>query len=140
MPRIEIGPQSPLAGKVAKLICEFTGMERATFCNTGSEAVMAAIRLARTVTGRQRIVYFTGDYHGMFEEVLVRGTWVDGVYRAQPVAPGIPDNLVENMLVLDYGTPESLANIKAHAGEIAAVLIEPVQSRRPDFQPRAFLR
>jgi len=39
---VEIGPQSPLAGEVAELICEFTGMERVTFCNTGSEAVMAA--------------------------------------------------------------------------------------------------
>jgi hypothetical protein len=48
---VEIGPQSPIAGKLAKAICELTGMERATFCNTGSEAVMAAMRLARTITG-----------------------------------------------------------------------------------------
>ncbi|MGC4014552.1 MAG: aminotransferase class III-fold pyridoxal phosphate-dependent enzyme [Luteolibacter sp.] len=97
---IEIGPQSPIAGKLAGAICELTGMDRATFCNTGSEAVMAAMRLARTITGRQRIAYFTGDYHGMFEEVLVRGAWIDDVYKAQPIAPGIPQNQVENMLVL----------------------------------------
>ena len=52
---IEIGPQSPLAGEVAALLCELTGMERAAFCNTGSEAVMAALRIARTVTGRDKI-------------------------------------------------------------------------------------
>jgi amino acid adenylation domain-containing protein len=136
---IEIGPQSPIAGKLAKAICELTHMERATFCNTGSEAVMAAMRLARTITGRNRIAYFTGDYHGMFEEVLVRGAWVDGVYKAQPIAPGIPQSLVENMLVLDYADPASLEILRAHAHELAAVMIEPVQSRAPGLQPREFM-
>ena len=137
---IEIGPQSELAGGVARDLCAMTGMDRVTFCNTGSEAVMAAVRLARTVTGRQRVAYFTGDYHGMYDEVLVRGAWVDGVYRARPVAPGIPDSLIGNMLVLEYGSPASLEILRAHAGELAAVLVEPVQSRRPDLQPRGFLQ
>ncbi|MBE2205768.1 MAG: amino acid adenylation domain-containing protein [Chthoniobacterales bacterium] len=137
---IEIGPQSDLAGGVARDLCAMTGMERVTFCNTGSEAVMAAVRLARTVTGRQRVAYFSGDYHGMYDEVLVRGAWVNGTYRARPVAPGIPDSLIENMLVLEYGSPASLEILRAHAGELAAVLVEPVQSRRPDFQPRGFLQ
>ncbi|MBC8126445.1 MAG: amino acid adenylation domain-containing protein, partial [Gloeobacteraceae cyanobacterium ES-bin-144] len=136
---IEIGPQSAIAGKLAKAICNLTGMDRATFCNTGSEAVMAAMRLARTITGRNRIAYFTGDYHGMFEEVLVRGSWVNGVYKAQPIAPGIPQSLVENMLVLDYADPASLEILKAHAHELAAVMIEPVQSRAPGLQPREFM-
>ena len=96
---IEVGPQSPLAGEVARRVCEFTGMERAAFCNTGSEAVMAAIRVARTVSGRNRVVYFTGDYHGMFEEALAREAWINGEYGARPIAPGIPPSLVENMLV-----------------------------------------
>jgi amino acid adenylation domain-containing protein len=137
---IEIGPQSPIAGKLAKAICELTNMERATFCNTGSEAVMAAMRLSRTITGRTRIAYFTGDYHGMFEEVLVRGAWVDGVYKAQPIAPGIPQSLVENMLVLDYADPASLEILRAHAHELAAVMVEPVQSRAPGLQPREFMQ
>lgn len=137
---IEIGPQSAVAGGVARDICEFSGMDRATFCNTGSEAVMAAIRLARTVTGRSRVVYFTGDYHGMFDEVLVRGSWVNGEYRAQPIAPGIPPSLVENMLILDYAAPESLEILRAHADELAAVLVEPVQGRNPGLQPGGFLR
>ncbi len=64
-----IGPQAELAGKVATMFCEMTGNERMTFCNTGSEAVMAAIRIARTVTGRQKVVIFNGDYHGQFDEV-----------------------------------------------------------------------
>lgn len=137
---IEIGPQSASAGVIARDVCEFTGQERVTFCNTGSEAVMAALRLARMATGRTRVVCFTGDYHGMFDEVLVRGSWVNGEYRAQPIAPGIPASLVENMLVLDYGTPETLDILRRHAHELAAILVEPVQSRRPDLQPRAFMQ
>ena len=70
---IEIGPQTPLAGETAALIAEMTGHERVAFCNTGSEAVLAAMRLARTVTGRSKIVTFAHDYHGLFDEVLARG-------------------------------------------------------------------
>src|SRR5439155_18663363 len=51
----EVGPMSPLAGRVAKLICELIGMDRASFVCTGSEAVQAALRAARTATGRDRV-------------------------------------------------------------------------------------
>lgn len=132
----EIGPQHPLAGEVAKRICEMTGFDRAGLCNTGSEAVMGAIRIARTVTGRDTLVIFSGSYHGIFDEVIVRGT---KKLRSIPAAPGILRNTAEHVLVLDYGTPETLAIIRERASEIAAVLVEPVQSRRPDFQPREFL-
>jgi amino acid adenylation domain-containing protein len=136
----EIGPQTPLAGEVAELVCELTGNERATFCNTGSEAVMAAIRVARTVTARQKIVLFAGDYHGTFDEVLVKGIRKGGEPHSLPIAPGIPTEKVANVVVLDYGTPESLEYIRRHAGELAAVLVEPVQSRHPALQPVEFLR
>ena len=135
---VEIGPQSPLVGEVADLICEFTGMDRVTFCNTGSEAVMAALRIARTVTGRDRIALFSGAYHGTFDEVLVRAGQTGG--RSVPVAPGIPAQAVQNVLVLDYGTPESLEILRREAANLAAVLVEPVQSRHPDLQPEDFLR
>ncbi len=135
---MEVGPQSPLAGKVAKLLCEMTGAERAAFTNTGSEAVLAAVRLARTVTGRTRIAT-TGGFHGINDEVLVRANVVDGTRRSAPVAPGIPEHIVKDVLVADYGTAEGLELLRAHAHELAAVLVEPVQSRRPDLQPREFL-
>ena len=133
----EIGPQHPLAGEVARQVCAMTGFDRAGLCNTGSEAVMGAIRVARTVTGRNTLVIFTGSYHGIFDEVIVRGT---RSLRSVPAAPGILRNTAEHVLVLDYGTQESLAIIRERAADIAAVLVEPVQSRRPDFQPREFLR
>lgn len=136
---VEIGPQSPLAGEVAERVCTMTGMERATLCNTGSEAVMVAMRLARTVTGRDKIAIFTGDYHGTFDEVLVRGNNRNGTLRTLPIAPGIPQASVENVLVLDYGAPESLDILRMYAHELAAVMVEPVQSRCPDLQPAEFL-
>lgn len=132
----EIGPQHPLAGSVAAGICEMTGADRAALCNTGSEAVMGATRMARTVTGRPKVVVFDGAYHGIFDEVIVRGA---RGHRAIPAAPGIMPNTAENVISLPYGLPESLDVIRDNADDIAAVLVEPVQSRRPDFQPKEFL-
>lgn len=133
----EIGPQHPLAAEVTALICELTGCDRAALCNTGSEAVMAALRIARTVTGRSTVVVFTGSYHGTFDEVLVRaGKGGKGL----SAAPGVMSGMFGDIRVLDYGTAEALAFIRENADDLAAVLAEPVQSRRPDFQPREFLQ
>ncbi|MBP6697938.1 MAG: aminotransferase class III-fold pyridoxal phosphate-dependent enzyme, partial [Flavobacteriales bacterium] len=134
---IEIGPMHPLAAEVSKLLCELTGAERAAVCNTGSEAVLGAMRMARTVTGRSLIISFSGSYHGINDEVIIRGSKSKKSY---PGAPGIMPQAVENMLVLDYGTPESLEIIKQRCHEAAAVLVEPVQSRRMEFRPVDFLR
>ena len=133
---MEIGPTSPLAGEVAALLCEITGHERVTFCNTGSEAISGAVRVARTATGRPRIAYFSGSYHGITDEVLGRRAGTG----AMPIAPGIPQEALAQALILEYGSPEALAEIAAQASELAAVIVEPVQSRRPDYQPAEFLR
>ncbi len=133
----EIGPQHELAGEVCELICEFTSFDRAALCNTGSEAILGAMRIARTVTGRALIIAFAGSYHGINDEVLVRGT---KKLKTIPAAPGIMPEVVQNMLILDYGTDETLQIIRERAHEIAAVLVEPVQSRRPEFQPVEFLK
>ncbi|MBF0450304.1 MAG: amino acid adenylation domain-containing protein [Candidatus Magnetomorum sp.] len=133
----ELGPQTPLAGEAAQLISDLTGVERVTFCNTGSEAVMAAMRVARLVTRRKKIVQFIGSYHGIFDGVLIEPD--DDSYFAHPSSPGTPPGMTEDMIILPYGLPESVKIIKAHAHELAAILVEPVQSRRPGFQPREFL-
>ena len=133
----EIGPQHPFAGEVCRMICDFTKADRAALCNTGSEAVLGAMRVARTVTGRSLIVAFSGSYHGIIDEVIVRGT---KKLISVPAAPGIMPEAVQNMLILDYGTPQSLQIIKERAHELAAVLVEPVQSRRPEYQPVEFLK
>ncbi|MBS1583426.1 MAG: amino acid adenylation domain-containing protein [Bacteroidetes bacterium] len=134
---VEIGPMHPLAAEVSRLLCELTGAERAAVCNTGSEAVLGAMRMARTVTGRSLIISFSGSYHGINDEVIIRGS---KSRKSYPGAPGIMPEAVHNMLVLDYGTPESLEIIRQRCHEAAAVLVEPVQSRRMEFRPVDFLR
>ena len=133
-----VGPITEPAAGVARRISALTGHERVAFYNSGTEAVMVALRLARTATGRPRVVIFEGAYHGMFEGVLAiprRGT--DG--QAAPMAPGVPESMVADTLVLPYDNPAALDAIARHGDTIAAVLVEPVQSRRPDNQPREFL-
>jgi len=133
----EIGPQHPLMAEASRLFCEVTGNQRAAFCNTGSEAVLGALRLARTVTLKDKVVMFENDYHGINDEVIVtRGS--NGF--ATPAAAGIPEAAVEHVIMLDYGDEKSLDYIIEHADEIAALLIEPVQSRYPEIQPREFLK
>ncbi|XHF15017.1 amino acid adenylation domain-containing protein [Archangium gephyra] len=132
-----LGPMTPMPGQVAELLREHTGVERAAFYNSGTEAVMVALRLARTVTGRSKVVIFSGSYHGSFDGILAApgGGTASGV----PVCPGTTPNTVGDIIVLPYGTPESLEQIRGFAGDLAAVLVEPVQSRRPDLQPQDFL-
>ena len=132
-----IGPQSPLAGEVAKLFCELTGNERMAFSNTGSEAVLGCTRLARNATGRDLIVMFNGDYHGILDEVIARDS---KKLKSFTVATGIPAAHVGNTLILEYGTDESLQIIRERMDEIAGILVEPVQSRMPELQPGEFLR
>lgn len=136
----ETGPQTPLAGRAARLVTELTGHERAAFANTGSEAVLAAMRIARTCRSRDLIVTFSGSYHGIFDEVVIRGSNVGGSRRTLPAAPGIPPSALQNVVVLDYDDDESLAYIESNADQIAAVLTEPVQGGNPANLPVEFLK
>ncbi len=86
-----IGPQTPLAGDVARLFSEITGCERVAFANSGSEAVLGATRLARNYTGKDKIVMFHGDYHGILDEVIVRG---NSKLKSFPAATGIPRSML----------------------------------------------
>jgi acyl transferase domain-containing protein len=137
---VQLGPQSDLAGEVAELISELTQMERVVFCNSGTEAVMTALRLARAATGREKIASFVGSYHGSFDGTLARGLSRGGEPVSVPLAPGVLPGMVKDVLLLDYATPASLELLERRAGELAAILVEPVQSRRPDLQPREFLQ
>ncbi|MCB0421928.1 MAG: aminotransferase class III-fold pyridoxal phosphate-dependent enzyme [Bdellovibrionales bacterium] len=134
---IAVGPQSSLAGEVAEMICEMTGLERAAFVNSGTEAIMTAIRLARAATQRQIVVIFEGSYHGHSDVVLGR---TDSRGQTIPVAPGIPESLTEDLVVLEYDCEDSIQWIQDNATQLAAVLVESVQSRYPETQPQEFLK
>ncbi|MEC3879881.1 polyketide synthase [Parapedobacter sp. 10938] len=133
----EIGPQHELSGEVCKLICEFTKFDRAALCNTGSEAVLGAMRIARTVTGKPKVVAFSGSYHGITDEVIVRS---NKKLKTFPAAPGIMAENVQNMIILDYNVDESLDIIRDRSDEVAAVLVEPIQSRHSELRPLEFLK
>ena len=137
---IELATQSDMAGEVARLIHELTGVERVVFSNTGTEAIMAALRIARTKTGKKKVAIFTGAFHGTFDGVLVQMETIGKEFFSSPIGPGIPQGYADDMMVLTLGADESLRIIEEHAHELAAVLVEPVQSRRPGFQPVEFLK
>jgi natural product biosynthesis luciferase-like monooxygenase protein/amino acid adenylation domain-containing protein len=132
---IEVGPQLAQTGRAAEMLCALTGMDRAMFCATGTEAVLGALRVARTVTGRSKIVIFTDSYHGWSDATMVRRPGL----RTVPGAPGISPRTIEEVIVLDYGSEDAIEQLEAIGHEIAAVLVEPVRSRFPDVQPREFL-
>jgi len=136
---IHVGPHNQLTAEYARLFCELSGHERAVLCNTGSEAVMVAVRLARAVSGRTKLALFAGSYHGSADPVLARQGF-DGESESSPLCPGVPDAVGTDTVVLPYGDPAALEAIRARLPELAAVLVEPVQSRHPDLQPVEFLR
>jgi glutamate-1-semialdehyde aminotransferase/3-oxoacyl-(acyl-carrier-protein) synthase len=134
-----LGPHSPLAARVSELITELAPVERVAFCNSGTEAIMAAVRLARTVTGRRLVACFAGSYHGSYDGVLAARAVGNASPQSIPSSLGVPQDIVDPTLVLEYGADESLEILEQHGDELAAVLVEPVQSRRPEFRPREFL-
>lgn len=135
---IHIGPQSYLVKEVATLFTGITGLDRVCFLNTGTEAVMTAIRIARKVTGKNKIVIFNGSYHGHFDGVL--GAFDEDTQQVEPVAGGILPGMVKDLLVLDYCDEHALDIIRQQGHDIAGVLVEPVQSRHLEIQPAAFLK
>lgn len=136
-----LGPMGRLPGEVARKISELTGVERVFFCNSGTEADMFAIRLARAVTGKNKIVAFTGAYHGTYDGLLALPAYQeDGTIYSIPQAPGITEQAVSDLILLSYNSENSLKYIQEHSNEIAGVIVETVQSRRPDIQPKKFLQ
>ncbi|WP_435857490.1 MupA/Atu3671 family FMN-dependent luciferase-like monooxygenase [Streptomyces olindensis] len=137
---IQLGPRAIETGEAAELLAELTGLERVAFANSGTEANSAAIRLARAATGRDKIVTFLGAYHGHADNVLGRASGSGSEQLTVPVSRGIPQTAVADLLVLDYGSDSALEAIARDAGDIAAVVVEPVQSRHPALQPAEFVR
>ncbi|MEM9489438.1 MAG: aminotransferase class III-fold pyridoxal phosphate-dependent enzyme, partial [Myxococcota bacterium] len=136
---IQVGPDSKLVGQVCQLLREHTGMSRFTFCNSGTEAMMTAIRLARAATGRDTVVMFSGSYHGHSDPVLVVKAPPDSDKNTLAMVAGVPQGTADDTVVLEYNNPESLKYIRALGSSLAAVVVEPVQSRNPGHRPREFL-
>ncbi|MCL4428221.1 MAG: glutamate-1-semialdehyde 2,1-aminomutase [Deltaproteobacteria bacterium] len=112
-----------LAGLINK---HFPSIESVRLVNSGTEAVMSAVRLARGFTGRSKIIKFEGCYHGHSDSMLVKAG-SGALTTSVPSSAGIPENLSKETLVAAYNDILSVKNLfSAHKGEIAAVIIEPV--------------
>ncbi len=123
--------------ETARLFCEITQNDRVAFCQSGTEAVMVAMRMARAFTSRKKIVMFKGSYHGHFDGVLAHGTAHD--YNARPKYPGVLENFLEDIVYLPYGEEVSLTYIADHIHLLAGILVEPIQSRFPGFHAQVYL-
>ncbi len=130
--------QSPFS--IAERICKMTGLDRVSFCNSGTEAIMNLIRIARAVRGCNKIVIFAGAFHGTFDPVYVQKNKWEESFSPIPRSLGTPLHYINDIVMLPYGLDKSIKYILDHANELAAVLVEPVQSRHPDLQPIAFVQ
>ncbi len=115
--------ETELAKKVQAIM---PGMERLRMVNSGTEACMSAVRLARGYTGRDRVLKFRGNYHGHVDALLVEagsGVLTLGI----PGSPGVPAAVTETTLTAPYNDIESVRQLVAEYGDsLAAVLVEPV--------------
>ena len=99
---------------------------------------MTALRIARAATGHDRIALFAGSYHGSFDGTMAR-PGLAGPPKALPMAPGVPASLLNDALLLEFGSPASLDLLRQHSGELDAVMMELIARWRPEMNP-AFVR
>ena len=112
--------------KLAKIVCDaFPGMDKVRFVNSGTEAVLSGIRLARAFTGKDKIIKFAGCYHGHQDALLVAAG--SGLATLSlPGSKGVPEGAVKNTLIANYNDLESVkAHFEAH-DDIAGVILEPI--------------
>ena len=124
---ISLGAPTILEIELAQRICNLIpGIESIRMVNSGTEATMSAIRLARGYTGRDKIIKFEGCYHGHADSLLVKagsGALTLGV----PSSPGIPLSLAEHTITLSYNDIEEVQNVMRDVGEqVACIIVEPV--------------
>jgi glutamate-1-semialdehyde 2,1-aminomutase len=122
---ISFGIPNPFEVEMARTICDWVpSVEKVRMCNSGTEATMSAIRLARGFTRRDLIVKFDGCYHGHSDSLLV-AAGSGALTHGEPDSAGVPKSFAANTLVLPYNDFEALDRLFAQRGEeIAAIIVE----------------
>ena len=124
---LSFGAPTALETELAEMLCSLVpGMEQVRMVNSGTEATMSAIRLARGATGRDKIIKFEGCYHGHSDSLLIKagsGALTFGV----PSSPGVPKALADHTVTLTYNDIDGVKKAFAEIGDqVACVIVEPV--------------
>lgn len=138
---MSFGTPTPHDNRIGKLVLDnHRYIEMIRFVSSGTEAVMSAIRLARGVTGKSKVIKFEGCYHGHVDSLLVKagsGLVTFGI----STSAGIPESFAKETIVVPLADPEALETaLREHAGDTACVIIEPIPANNGLLlQDRAFL-
>lgn len=139
---LSFGAPTEMEVKMAELVCDLVpSMEMVRMVNSGTEATMSAIRLARGFTGRDKIIKFEGCYHGHADCLLVKAG-SGALTLGQPNSPGVPADFAKHTLTCTYNDLASVrAAFEQYPHEIACIIVEPVAGNmncippQPDFLP-----
>ncbi|WP_130834059.1 glutamate-1-semialdehyde 2,1-aminomutase [[Erwinia] mediterraneensis] len=139
---LSFGAPTEMEVKMAQLVCELMpGMDMVRMVNSGTEATMSAIRLARGFTGRDKIIKFEGCYHGHADCLLVKAG-SGALTLGQPNSPGVPADFAKHTLTCTYNDLDSVrAAFEQYPHEVACIIVEPVAGNmncvppQPEFLP-----
>lgn len=131
------GIPNPFEVTMAKLICDrVPSVQKVRMCNSGTEACMSAVRLARGFTGRDNIIKFDGCYHGHGDSLLVKAG-SGALTLGNPDSAGVPADFAKHTIVLPFNDEEALkAAFTEHAKELAAVILELVPANAGLYLPK----
>src|SRR3954462_11800564 len=131
------GIPNPFEVTMAKLVCAAVpSVQKVRMCNSGTEACMSAIRLARGFTKRDKIIKFDGCYHGHTDSLLVKAG-SGALTFGNPDSAGVPAAFTQHTIVVSFNDEEAVkAAFKANPGQIAGIIVEPVPGNAGLYLPR----
>lgn len=134
---VSFGIPNPLEVEMARLITQWIpSIQKVRMVNSGTEATMSALRLARGYTGRDKIIKFEGCYHGHVDSLLVRAG-SGALTHGEPDSAGVPRAFTDLTLALPFNDPQTLRDVFAREGrEIAAVILEPIPANAGLYFPQ----
>ena len=131
------GMPTAIETEIAKLAVSMVpGIDKIRFVNSGTEACMSAVRLARGYTGREKIIKFAGCYHGHSDSFLIQAG-SGAVTFGSPNSPGVTQGTAKDTLLADYNDLEGVrALFEANSNEIGAIIIEPIAGNMGCILPK----
>jgi len=134
---LSFGTPCPEEAELAELVCSIIpSMDKVRFVNSGTEATMSALRVARAATGKNKIIKFEGCYHGHHDALLVKAG-SGAMTLGEPSSPGVPEGFTQYTYIAQYNEIDSVERIfSEHGDDIAAVIVEPVAGNMGCVPPK----